>query len=215
MAWYHLRPKVTKDINELTETYNEKYGNYDYAEDSRSLDGSFNEILLKSVEDISGMSVLVCGANAGYEIDILSKLFPTAKFTAVDISTDALDRIPGAVPEVTTIHASMEHLPFEDKAFDLYLNCRAIHSSDVDMRKAVSEAVRVTKGRIVVSISNGYKVGESIVNGMYDYDLRDIDSKKPANIAKQIKVMFVETGYAADETLSEAEIFLVFAPLAM
>ncbi len=149
---------------------------------------------------------MICGANSGYEIKILSELFPSAKFTAVDISSEALSKIP---ENVKAIHANMESLPFEDKTFDLYINCRAIHSSDVDMLKAINESIRVTKGDIVISVSNGYKVEDSLINGMYDYDLEKIDIDKPFKIVNQLKDMFKRKGYFIVEYSSEAEIFLI------
>lgn len=206
MAWYQLKPKATHNFEELTQTYDEKYGNYDYGSDSRSLDRSFKEIFLKSVGDMSDLNVLVCGANSGYEVDILSGLFPSAKFTAVDISSEALSKIP---ENIKAVHSNMESLPFEDKQFDLYINCRAIHSSDVDMGKAIDEAVRVTKGHIVISVSNGYVIENNIVNGMYDYGSEKIDEEKPVKVTGQIKDLFKERNYFTIEYSSEAEIFLV------
>lgn len=208
MSWFQLKPKITKDLDELTQAYNEKYGHFDYTQDSRSLDASFERTLLEAVGDISNLNVLVCGSNSGYEIKILSPLFPSAKFTAVDISTEALDQISG----ITTVHADMQKLPFTDKSFDMYLNCRAIHSSDVNMESAVREAIRVAKGRIVLSISNGYKIDNKIVNGMYDYDLKDIDPAKPNNVVVMLKKILEEGNYDIKESASDAEIFLVANP---
>ncbi len=212
MKWYQQKPKETKDFKELTETYNQKYGSYDYAQDSRSLDITFEETLIQSVGDLSRLNVLVCGSNSGYEIGVLSKLFPSAKFTAVDISSEALSRLAKTYSFATCIHASMETLPFRDKEFDLYINCRAIHSTDTDMNKAVSEAIRVTKGKVVLSVSNGYRVDSRIVKGMYDYDTQKIDEEKSQIILNSLKAIFIERKYKVEEVSSDAELFLILTP---
>ncbi len=209
MDWYKLKPKITKDFEELTKTYNQKYGLFDYAVDSRSLDTTFEKNLLQSVGNLSGLSVLVCGSNSGYEISILSKIFPNAKFTAVDISSKALSTLAETYPFVTCIHANMEVLPFKDKEFDIYLNCRAIHSTDVDIEKASIEATRVTKGKIILSISNGYRVDDHIVKGMYDYDSQKIEEEKPRLVSESLGKLFIKNGYRVEEISSEAEIFLL------
>ncbi len=206
MFWYQLKPKTTHDFDELTDTYNSKYGNYDYGLDSRSLDKTFEYTFIKTVGDISDKKVLICGANSGYEINILSKLFPSSKITAVDISDEALSKISDGFNKV---HANMEELPFKDKSFDVYINCRAIHSSDVDMDKALYEAIRVTKDNIVISVSNGYMVDGKIVNGMYDYDLGKIDIDTPLKVVGKIKETFKKNNYFTIDYSSEAEIFIV------
>lgn len=212
MNWYKLKPKITKNFEELTKTYNQKYGSFDYVEDSRSLDTSFEKVLIQSAGNLSGMNVLVCGSNSGYEIGILSKKFPTAKFTAVDIASEALSMLAKTYPFVTCIHANMEELPFKDKEFDVYLNCRAIHSTDVDIEKASIEAIRVTKEKIVLSISNGYRVDNHIVKGMYDYDSQKIEEEKPRMVSESLGKLFTKNGYRVEEISSEAEIFLILTP---
>lgn len=213
MAWWDLKPKITNDFKELTQTYNEKYGNYNYKYDSRSIDSKFEEILKKSVGDLRNLSVLVCGVNSGYEIKVLLNLFPNTSFTGLDISTDALGKFSLEFPNISSFHASMEQLPFKDKEFDVYLNCRAIHSTDVDTRKAIIEAIRVTKGGIIISISNGYLIDNRIVNGMYNYDTKEIDSEKPFKVGEDIKQIFKENDYnLVGEFSSEAELFISFEP---
>lgn len=212
MKWYQQKPKETKDFDQLTKTYNQKYGSFDYAEDSRSLDTTFEKTLIQSVEDLSGLNVLVCGSNSGYEIGILAKLFPDAKFTAVDISSEALSRLAKTYLFVACFHANMEALPFGNKEFDLYINCRAIHSTDVDMEKAVEEAIRVTKGKVILSVSNGYRIDDHIVNGMYNYDSQKIDEEKSKKVANSLKTMFINKKYKVEELSSEAELFLILTP---
>lgn len=212
MAWYQKKPKKTDDFDEKSLTYDEKYGQYDYSLDSRLLDDTFEKILLESVGDISGLRVLVCASNSGYEIAILSRMFPTARFVATDISTVALKKLSQDFPSVECVHADMEHLPFEDNEFDIYLNCRAIHSSDTNMYTAIIESIRVTRGKIVISISNGYLVNGKIINGMYDYANESINPEKPKDIADRVGDIYKESGYSILEIASRAEVFIIAQP---
>ena len=199
MAWFHQKPKQTKNFKELTKAYNQKYGDFDYSQDSRALDRTFTKYLLGAVGDLKNKKVLVCGANSGYEIKILKKKFSRAQFTAVDVSNEALAKLPRGVKAV---HANFENLPFRDREFDMYVNCRAMQSSNVNLARALKEARRVSKGRLVISIPNGYVVNGKLIHGMYDYETKLIDPVRPWEILKQIERTFVQ------KSQSDAELFL-------
>jgi ubiquinone/menaquinone biosynthesis C-methylase UbiE len=200
--WYTKQPKKTRGFTALTKTYDDKYGDYDYAGDSRAADRTFKKQLLSAVGNIAGKYALVCGSNSGNEIETLKKAYPTARFVGVDISLKALAKLP---PDISKVHANMENLPFKKDTFDVYINCRSIQSSNVNLVYALSEARRVTKGRIVITIPNGYLVDGKIVNGMYDYERKVIDPNKPAEFAKKLKSKLG----SAKEFRSEAELFVV------
>lgn len=208
MAWFHFQPKKTRDFTERAASYNEKYGDYDYANDSRILDATFERCLLEATGDLSGKKVLVVGSNSGYEINILANHFPSASFAAVDISDKALEKIAENLPSVAITHADMERLPLGDKEFDVYINCRSIHSTNVEILSALKEAIRVTDGRIVISISNGYLVEGKIVEGMYDYDRGIIDQGKSSQIAENLEQSLNKEGYSVNRLASEAELFI-------
>lgn len=210
--WYEKKPASVKNLKDLTESNNDKYGNFDYTQDSRSLDFDFEVALIKAVGDITGQRILVCGSNSGYEIKILKKHFKESIFTAVDVSTHALSKLINELPDTEIIHADMEALPFKEKDFDMYLNCRAIHSTNVDMEKAINEAVRVTKGQIVLTVSNGYRIDDGIVNGMYDYETQNIEEEKPKEVTKFLKSVLISLGYHVEVEASKAEIFLKAVP---
>lgn len=209
MAWFHLRPKKAKNFAERVASNNEKYGNYDYANDSRVLDATFEKTFVAMLGDISVAKVIVVGSNSGYELNVLRSRFPAVSLVATDISNKALEKISESLPAVLTTHADMERLPFEDKQFDAYVNCRAIQSSNVDMEKAIREAVRVTRGRILISVPNGYLVEGKIVNGLYNYDNEQIDEQEPYRIVESLKKSLEKRGYSVDTKASKAEIFLV------
>lgn len=208
MEWFRKRPHSTRDFLAQTETYNEKYGEYDYTKDARTVDNLFESTLLAAVGNIANANVVVAGSNSGYEIASLSGHYPTASFTAVDIADKALEKISKNLPSVAVQHADMEHLPFQDKEFDMYLNCRAIHSSNVDMEAALEEAIRVTRGRIIISVANGYLVKGQIVKGMYDYEKKEIDPQRSRQTAQALKILFEQKGFKVSESESNAELFL-------
>ncbi len=209
MKWYYKKTIKTKDINLLTDIYNDKYGNYDYSDDSRHLDFKFEDKLIESVGDLSNLNILVCGSNSGYEIGILLEYYPSANFTALDISSDALNKLKKHLPQVKCIHGNMEKISILDKSYDVYINCRAIHSTNVDIQKSLEEAVRITKGRIVISIANGYLVDGKIVNGMFDYNTNLIDKNKSFLVKETVKNLLSGNNYKIEESSSIAELFII------
>ena len=96
-----------------------------------------------------------------------------------------------------------------DKEFDAYLNCRAIHSSNVDIEETLREAMRVTRGRIIISIANGYLVDGKIIHGMFDYDLSKIDPIKSWGVKEKVKYFLRNKKNTIKEYSSMAEFFVV------
>lgn len=144
--WFEKKPETTKDKKILSETYNQKYGHYDYSQDSRVVDESFLKIFENSFSNDEFKNVIVCGANSGYEVNIIKKIRPEVKITAVDISDVSLDQARSHFSDVEFLHEDLENLhTIPSKAFDIYICLRAIHSSNVDIEKAVREAIRITK----------------------------------------------------------------------
>ena len=66
---------------------------------------------------------------------------------------------------------------------------RSIHSSNINLEKALTESLRVTaeNGTLIYSVSNGYLIDGKLVKGMYDYPLKEIEDKKPYIITEKIK----------------------------
>lgn len=212
MNWFTKKPAPGRSLEELTRANNEKYGNYDYDQDARFIDRLFEYMLMASVGSLNYRNVLVCGANSGNEIDLLKTFYPDARFTAVDISTAALKKLKANFEEVEIVHANMEELPFKDDEFDVYINCRAIHSSNVSMDRAIEEAKRVTNDLIMLSIANGYLIDGVIVNGMYDYNTEKINKRLPYKYLHYAMSRFNQTTYNLSHIFAEAEIFLTVRP---
>ena len=181
--WFERKPPQTKDKNILSEAYNTKYGDYDYSQDSRSVDKTFLDIFKNSISVNNFENAIICGANSGYEVDILQKINPEIKITAVDISNISLQKLHSHFPDVNFLHENLENLSIiESKKIDLYICLRAIHSSNVDIAKAIKEAVRITKNKIVISVSNGYVIDGQLVKGMYEYNSGKINPEKPSKL---------------------------------
>ncbi len=211
--WFERKPPQTKDKNILSEAYNTKYGDYDYSQDSRSVDKTFLDIFTNSILADNFEDSVICGANSGYEVDILQKIKPSVKITAVDISNISLQKLHTHFPSVNFLHEDLENLGvIKSKTFDLYISLRAIHSSNVDVDKAIKEAIRITKNKIIISISNGYIIDGQLVKGMYDYDTETINSEKPFAIRDKVSKLLNELGWETTSQESDAEIFIVATP---
>lgn len=211
--WFEKKPIITKDKIVLSKTYNEKYGHYDYSQDSRVVDESFLKMFEDSFSNDKFGNVIICGANSGYEVNIVKKLKPKVKITAVDISDVSLEQARSHFSDVEFLHEDLENLnTIKSKAFDLYICLRAIHSSNVDIEKAISEAIRITKNKIVISISNGYLIDSKLVKGMYDYGMETIDKEKPYILRDKISALFDKLNWKTDIKESEAEILIIATP---
>lgn len=207
--WFKVKPPQTKNKEILSEAYNSKYGDYDYGNDSRVLDKHFLDTFLKVI-GTDFKNVIVCGANSGYEVEIIEKVKPEADITAVDISNTSLEKLHSTFHKVKFLHEDLENLTMvESKSFDLYVCLRAIHSTNINIKNAVNEAARITKAKIILSISNGYIVEGELVKGMYDYDKDFIDPIKPYSIKDEIIGYLSELGWTTEIIESDAEIFII------
>lgn len=211
--WFEKKPVATKAKETLSETYNHKYGHYDYSQDSRVLDKSFLKTFEDSFSEDAHKNAIVCGANSGYEINIIKNIKPKIIITAVDISDISLKQLHANFPDVELLHEDLENLSaLDSKSFGMYICLRAIHSSNIDITKAINEAVRVTRNKIILSISNGYLINGELVKGMYDYETKTIDPKKPFMIRDTIFNLLNDLGWKTEMKESEAEIFIVAVP---
>lgn len=207
--WWEKPIPDTKDMDKLTQVYNQKYGAYDYSKDARLVDVNFGEKFLSILKKIKNVNtIIVTGANSGHEIPFLTKVFPTANIYATDISSKALCVLKTSFPDVHIYHGDMEHLPFTDKYFDLYISCRAIHSSNVNLQNAVKEAARISK-HILVTVANGYLIKGKVCPGQYNYEKKTIDTTLPWSILDKIKTHLKDEGYKTRIVTTLSEIFIV------
>ncbi len=208
--WFESKPMLTKNKDLLSETYNLKYGDYDYSKDSRVLDKKFDSIFSDLIKNTDFENVIICGSNSGFESEIILNIKPESKITAVDISNVSLDKLHKRFPEINILHEDLEKLEVvESKKYDLYVCLRAIHSTNINILNAVKEAVRVTKNKIIISVSNGYVVDGKLVNGMFDYEKMAIDSQKPFDIRDDIVKYLKDFGWSSEVIESDAELFII------
>src|ERR1700735_746659 len=134
-----IRPEDRLEkLPELIDVLNDKYGAFDYSKDARSVvtAGELGVTLAALINKIpreveaGRLSVLIAGANSGTEVIA----FEGFDITALDLSDIALKKIGEKYPEVKTVQGDIQSLPFPDKAFDLYVCLRAIHSSNLDIQ---------------------------------------------------------------------------------
>ena len=191
---------------------NDKYGDFEYGKDARSLDADhvfeheFKRLILKAFANSDRRRVLVTGVNSGIEIPYLANF----DVTGVDLSDVALAHLKELYPHVHGEQANIAELPFPDKSFDLYVSMRSIHSSNLDLHKALCEAIRVTSGPLIASISNGYNIAGRLRRGMYNYEECRIDRKAPYRLLEKVQEFLSGKGYSVDVQEVPSEI-IVFA----
>ena len=218
--WFQKNPTPARtvadrndSIPELTQQLNEKYGDYEYAKDARALDTSglfastLSQLAKKTYKE-GARSVLIAGANSGAEVPF----FDGFEVTALDLSDVALKKLSGAYPQARIVQGDIEHLPFDDKSFDVYVCLRAIHASNLDLQKALEESVRVTRSFLIYSVWNGYNIEGGLVKGMYDYTTQGIEPSLAIERLEAVKHFLTARGYV-QEVFEVPSEFLIFAAM--
>ncbi|MFZ2205448.1 MAG: methyltransferase domain-containing protein [Candidatus Magasanikiibacteriota bacterium] len=209
---FKLEPiHTTKDLDALTKSNNQKYGDFD--SNTRSLDKRFIDTFTNTLKGEFN-NVIVCGANKGEEVKIIKDINPTAEITALDISDVALEKLHNTegLQDVKCLHKDLENTTANDKQFDIYVALRTIPSSNVDMAKALNEAMRITKNKIVLSVPNGYVIDGKIFNGMYEYEGKTIDKTIPFEIREELAKYFELHGWGVTYGESDGDLFITAIP---
>lgn len=114
----------------------------------------WHELAKKQLGEIAGLRVLEIGCGPGSFAKYLAE--QGAVVTAADFSPAAVELTSELVgPDVRTLVADVQALPFEDESFDLVVSLETLeHVPDPD--RGLAELVRVTKrgGRLVVTTPN-------------------------------------------------------------
>ncbi len=148
--------------NLLSEAFDNKYSDYDYSYDIRSINTEwsklFNTIYKKaSNKELSKNNILNIGVGSGTEA---SNLFLDCKnITFVDIAPNGLKKIKTLLPSSKIIQSRAENLSMlEDNSYDLYVSLRTYNSSFFNTKQAIKEAYRILKhdAIAIISISNGF-----------------------------------------------------------
>lgn len=161
---YNIDYSIIKDliIKCLSNSFNSKYSSYDYSNDARGLCESwiynfrmiYNKIEQQSISD---KAIINVGVGSGNEA---IKLFADCNnILFVDIAKNGLEKIKKIIPNSKIMVSRAEDLKnIKDNSFDLYISLRTYNSSFFDIDLAIKEAKRVLKmkGKIILSISNGF-----------------------------------------------------------
>lgn len=94
-------------------------------------------------------SMLECGCGVGSYSAVLQNLMASVQYVGVDVAPNQIDKAREMFPSACFIEASAEELPFADGDFDL-VDLAAVIQHLPDYRKAIQEAVRVSKRYVLL-----------------------------------------------------------------
>ena len=189
--------------NARTYAFNEKYGDYDYEWDIRSLFPKWYEPLKNIIKcycstSYRTLSYIDVGGNCGREMHEFFGKKPKKDVTIVDISNEALEKGSEKYQNYTFVQANMEEPYCIGEQFDVCLCLRAIQSTGVCRNDAIIQMTKVIKpnGLIIISIPNGY-IGEEqqIVRGLYDYQTQSFSRRKPLELCMKIERKLMDYGF--------------------
>lgn len=137
-------------------------------------------------------SVLDVGCAKGFMLYDFQKALPGLRVRGIDVSDYCLIH---AVPNVRKFldWGNCEHLPYEDKSFDLVVSIATIHNLSIEgVRQALKEIVRVSRKYAFIKV-NGYRTdAEKIALEQWNLVAKTILS------VDEWKALFSEVGYAGD-----------------
>jgi ubiquinone/menaquinone biosynthesis C-methylase UbiE len=99
------------------------------------------------LDDPDIASVLDVGTGSGIFAEAFSER--VAKVAGIDVNPEMIEASRELVPKASFQQAAAEAIPFPDKSFDLVFLGVVLHEAD-DVQKALSEALRCAKRRVVV-----------------------------------------------------------------
>ena len=115
-----------------------------------------DNVVKLSLEGIEVKSLLDIGTGSGLFAEEFSK--HNIEVSGIDVSEEMIEAAKSYIPNGDFKKAIAEEIPFEDKCFDVSFFGVVFHETD-DMLKALKEALRVTKTRVMI-LEWPYKSGE-------------------------------------------------------
>lgn len=190
--------------NVISESFNDKYADYHYSFDSRSVASTWKEQFLSiynhlSNQDLANNYILNVGVGGGKEAITLFSNCPD--ITYVDIARDGLKQIKKRLPSSHILVASADNLfQIESNSYDLYISLRTYNSSFFDIEKAVKEADRVLKSNaiIIVSVANGFLHSKEhrIIPGLIIPGTEFVDIYRSMDTVRQIKAALLRVCFS-------------------
>lgn len=201
----------------LSEAFNQKYANYSYDNDIRSINDEWKKTFETCYRKRTSLplldnKILNVGVGGGNEA---MALFKNCKnITFVDIAKGGLLKIREAMPWAKIVCASAEKLEgVLDEQFDLYVSLRTYNSSFFDIKQAINEAHRVLKTHsiIILSVANSFIISNtnSQINGLIIPGTDFIDVYRGVNKAKFIANQLEQSDFKSiDIIYTDTEIFI-------
>ena len=205
-------------VNEaISSAFNEKYGQYKYTTDTRSLDTNWRQnfvrvLKMSTAQRMENYAIIDVGVGGGYEA---SCLFASCKnITFVDIATDGLRHVKNAIPSARIVNASADNLKdVENDCYDIYISLRTYNSSFFDITKAITEAKRIMKSNavIIISVANGFLSAERrcIIPGLILPGTEFVDIYRGMEMTRAIKKEYMQAGFKDIKLIpTDTEIYL-------
>lgn len=141
-----------------------------------------------------GMKVLDIGCAKGFLLFEIKKINSSLEIYGVDISEYAIENAKPEVKE-NILKANAEHLPFDDKSFDLIISVNSIDHLDLEScKKALQEIERVKKnsGKSFISVNSWFS--ETQKENILAWNL----VSKTIMSVEQWKTFFKDNNYTGD-----------------
>lgn len=126
------------------EQYSDFYNNLNTISRNRATDlnQACIDFILKKC-DPSAVNLIDIGCGSGYLLNKIGEKFPAIERYGFDIKE------PSGKENFKYVHGNIEHLPFDDNAFDVVVCCHTIeHLLKLDL--CISELVRITKKQLFI-----------------------------------------------------------------
>lgn len=217
---YNLEQKKAERFvkSALSKSFNKKYSNYDYKYDvrfeRRTWIKGFNKLYCEEIgNSITNDKIINVGVGGGNEAILLFSACKNIVF--VDIAEQGLLRVKKSIPQAKVFCLRAEELiDLKDNAFNVYISLRTYNSSFFDVSKALEEAKRVLidKGKIVLSISNGFLNSQTnrIISGLLVPNTHFIDLYRGLKVIKNLVELCKTIGFKSCKTkITKTEIYLI------
>lgn len=202
--------------------FDQKYGDYSYATDYRSVCENWNHIILGEIKkalgtNLKGKKVVAVGANNGSELAIIfDNDFEEMFFKVIEISQTACDNGKSMFPNIEFECASMDEVELSKDEYDIFMSLRAAYCAGNNLDTIVKKAVNSVKagGIIIFSISNGYidvSNGENIpIKGVYNPENKHCDETETSRNINWMKTAMLANGCPSVTLVdAESEILLI------
>jgi ubiquinone/menaquinone biosynthesis C-methylase UbiE len=189
--------------NAISESFNSKYGEYSYSDDTRSLALDWKKTFISfyerlSAKPMSTLNILNVGIGSGNEA--IALFSNCTNITFIDIARSGLEKIKERIPFSKIIVSSAEDLSsIHNNSHELYVSLRTYNSSFFDINKAILEAHRVLKSNavIIISIANGFLSPEQncIIPGLIIPGTEFVDIYRGMDTIKLIRTKLIQAGF--------------------